>query len=209
MTNFIDTGNNEIEVNVTSNPDNERAIEKQSNIVIDIPKENEEKRPSKDKKEREHVNFFKQFLLPRVYITALISAVVIISFSIIYSIILNKVLTDVNNSNEEKLNETYEKYPVIAYVCICIIAPIFEELIFRGLIFGLIKKFSVVLAYIVSSFLFAFAHFEFEFSTLISEIYYFPFYFITGVIFAYTYNYDGYLLASILSHILNNTAKYI
>ena len=37
--------------------------------VIDILNENEEKSLSKNKKEREHVNFFKHFLLPRVYIT--------------------------------------------------------------------------------------------------------------------------------------------
>jgi len=206
MNNFNETDNNKINVDITSIHENERSVENQNSIAIDIPNETEERNIDKKKKEKEHVNFFKQFLLPRVYITAIISFVVIIIFNIVSGIILEHVFHVTTNSNEEGLNEMQEINPTFTIIYVCIIGPIIEELIFRRLIFWLIKKFSVVLAYLVSSFLFAFGHFGFSFSTLISEIYFFPVYFIMGVIFAYTYNYDGYILASMLSHILNNTA---
>ena len=77
-----------------------------------------------------------------------------------------------------------KKYPILVYANSCIIASIIEELIFIGLIFVLIKKFSVIVAYLVSTFLFAFAHFQFNFSILISKIYYFLVYFILGVLLA-------------------------
>jgi len=205
MANFIDTDNKKVEVNVTSNPDNERAVENQNNTVIDIPNENEERSPSKNKKEREHVNFFKQFLLPRVYITAVISVIVILAINIANGIILENIFNITTNSNEEGLDELQKQNEIVMNIFICIIGPIFEELIFRRLIFWFIKKYSLVLAYLISSFLFAFAHFDFNFSILISEIYFLPIYFIMGVGFAYTYDYDGYILASMLSHIFHNS----
>jgi len=182
------------EMDITSNPvDCERAIGNQSNTVIDIPAETQytDNKKRSAKKERKHVNFFKQFLIPRVYITAVISFIVILAINFINGIILSNTLNVETNSNEEAIDEVTKINPVFVTIYVCIIGPIIEELIFRQLIFWFINKFSKILAYLVSSFLFAFAHFSFSFSTLIAEIYYLPIYFIMGALLAYTYDYDG------------------
>jgi len=49
----------------------------------------------------------------------------------------------------------------------------------------------------------------FSFEVLTKEIRSFPNYFIMGLFLAYAYNRDGYILASVLMHVINNTIAVI
>lgn len=87
--------------------------------------------------------------------------------------------------------------PIICWtVVICVLAPIAEELIFRGLIYRYLRKrFGVLAAISVSSLVFAVVHFNFD-----SAIYYF----IIGVVLSVVFERTKNLYASICLHALFN-----
>ena len=49
---------------------------------------------------------------------------------------------------------------LLAFISVVVIAPVFEELIFRGIIYGQLRKLNVLLAIFVTSLLFGFVHFQ-------------------------------------------------
>jgi len=193
-------------------------------VVIDIPNQKSENETSETEKKKKHVNIFKQFLIPRVYYTAIVVYLLSIVTNIIVSIlleVLNLNDEDGKSLNEEGLEEILAKtnYSYILVLYIVLIGPILEELVFRLILFRgisiigekigknnkFIRRFIKFLAYLISSAVFAFGHFEFSFKVLISDFANFPFYFIMGIYLAIAYDYDGYFLAAVLTHILNNS----
>lgn len=92
-------------------------------------------------------------------------------------------------SNE--LNGNYAVYLLLSLF----VAPIIEELLMRGIVFNIIKKHSLILAYIISSLVFAVMH-----GTLI-HLYVG---FIVGLFFAIVYQTTGKLKYNIICHILYN-----
>jgi len=195
--------------------------------IIDIP---EQLKETIEKKSNKHVYIHKQFLIPRVYTTALLTYVVFFILNIACNIILNAIFgvaDDYTSTNQDKLENNLTsknkgtKFFYIFYTCIG--APILEEFVFRSIIFKVInwsgKKVQEklkfigiiirILAFLISSFLFAFAHFGLSFDVLIKEIRTFPSYFLMGLAFAFAYNRDNYILASILTHMLNNTVSTV
>jgi len=189
--------------------------------VIDIQDQAER---TVEKNKYKHVYIHKQFLIPRVYTTAIMVYVIFIVCNIACNYILDAIfgpVEDNTSTNQDKLVEglTGSKSVMIFFIVYtCIIAPLLEEFIFRSIIFKIInwagkkvqekQKFIGIiiriLAFLISSFLFAFAHFDLSFDVLIKEIRTFPSYFLMGLAFAFAYNRDNYLLASILTHSLNN-----
>lgn len=160
----------------------------------------------KPRKERRSINFMKEFVKKRVYITAIVSLLVLFSIDILsylfFNIILNTERRTLKGDMEKKDRTTNSTIFLIIYVCI--IRPIMEELVFRKLVFRVVKKLSKFLAYFLSSFLFAFAYFDCDFPTTWSEMDDFIIFFLKGITLAATFDYDGYLLASIYSNILYN-----
>jgi len=191
--------------------------------VIDIPEQTREAK--KEEKKRKHVNIFKQFFILKVYITAVVAYFSYLALNIIYSIFIQVVFSDekIDSTNQQELESELKSKEVSLIIIVCVIGPIIEEFIFRGIIFKLInwfgkevqKKFNVIgiiiriLAFVISSFIFAFGHFAFSFETLSKEIKSFPIYFMMGIIFALAYDHDGYILASILTHIITNTISVL
>ena len=49
---------------------------------------------------------------------------------------------------------------LLAFISVVVIAPVFEELIFRGIIYGQLRKVNVPLAIFITSLLFGFVHFQ-------------------------------------------------
>lgn len=106
--------------------------------------------------------------------------------------------------NGQEVNSPIDKFTldqIILYIGIYIyqslaIAPITEELLFRGVILkGMMNNYSVKKSIIISSILFAIIH-----GTLQQGVYAF----ITGIIFSMIYIYTGSVKLSILAHFLNN-----
>lgn len=147
------------------------------------------------------------------FLQAVILAVVFF-FAVYYALTWSLGKLDIlpKNLNNSSILALYEKNVPVTTLCICVLAPITEECLFRALIFGSIHRKSRVLAYIVSVLLFALIHTlpyllsagnreayllnEFLPATLL----YLP----AGIALAWAYEKSGTIWASILSHALIN-----
>jgi membrane protease YdiL (CAAX protease family) len=113
--------------------------------------------------------------------------------------------------NIENLNDTAIKESFVDgsrsfwLIYIAVIGPFAEELVYRGAIFDGLKKRSKVLAYVMSSFLFALSH------VWIDGIFLGPKYFLLGLVYipfsialAYIYDRTNCFYYSLFIHMLNN-----
>lgn len=102
-----------------------------------------------------------------------------------------------------KLTENFELTgsPVLIAVTVCILGPVAEELIFRGMIYGKLRRaFSMMLAILISGILFGIYHMN-----LIQGVYAAVF----GFVLAYIYEKTQTIWGSILLHIVFNTSSYV
>ncbi|OUM65880.1 hypothetical protein PIROE2DRAFT_67163 [Piromyces sp. E2] len=125
--------------------------------------------------------------------------------------------------NIEESKRLMYRYALIPMIYSCILAPFVEEYLFRWLIFGFIKNFGkkikindklkgnlvTAFAFIFSSILFSFAHFDLEGGNLYIKIiycrtYWDISYFILGIFFAYIYSRYGFILITILVQMIFN-----
>ena len=94
------------------------------------------------------------------------------------------------------------KYKIASFIVICLMAPIFEEILFRGIILkGMLNhKINPLLAIVVSGLIFGVAHLN-------------PWQFVgaglLGCVFGYVYYQTKSLLLPIILHALNNTLSYV
>lgn len=95
---------------------------------------------------------------------------------------------------------------ILTFLTVCIIVPIFEELIFRGLIYGQMRKklgektWARVLSIIVVSLIFAFLHGQWNVAVTV---------FFLSVISCLLREFTGNINSGILLHILKNTIAFI
>ncbi len=89
-----------------------------------------------------------------------------------------------------------QKNIIYSFIYISIIAPLFEEILFRGFIFkGFLRNFSPTKSILASSFLFGFVHLNpWQFTTA----------FLIGIFFAWIMLKTNSLLLPLLGHFLNN-----
>ncbi|OUM63068.1 hypothetical protein PIROE2DRAFT_10482 [Piromyces sp. E2] len=153
------------------------------------------------------MNFFKQFSEPIVYSTAIITAATMIIVGKI-GIKFSK-----NVHSNEFIKEKLKTEPLKIIVISAVAAPLFEELVYRKLIFGWLRTYSKPLAYGLSSFLFAFEHYGFNFKYLIKELktdfINVPVFTFNGFALAYAYDSSNCILTSILAHCINNTLSMV
>ena len=145
--------------------------------------------------------------LVNIIITTLISWVLFRGFNYFKNTIQKSFIYFLNRFTGKEsftirtIFNTYFIYkPLIIYefIAALIIAPIYEELIFRGLIYDDTKKlFNVKIAALVSSILFGLMHFNGGYSQVIETA-------IGGLLSAYCYEKTKSLYACILLHSLNN-----
>lgn len=92
-------------------------------------------------------------------------------------------------------------YKIAGFIMVCVLAPIFEEIIFRGIILkGMLNfKVSPAIAILINGFIFGLAHMN-------------PWQFIgagiLGIIFGFVYYRTKSLLIPMILHCLNNTLSY-
>lgn len=89
---------------------------------------------------------------------------------------------------------------VVVFLSLCILTPFVEEFIFRGVIYGSLRRFGCGFAAVTSSVIFGLAHGSIE-----QLAYAFAF----GVALAIVFEKTGNLKTSILFHFLNNTLNYV
>ena len=118
---------------------------------------------------------------------------------------------DYQNANQDAVEKSLFTAPVFAILSACVLAPIGEELLFRGLVFcGLYRK-SRILAYALSMLLFALVHLlSSMFSqpiavTLMALLVYLP----HGFALAWTYERSGSICGCIFLHAVMNAISFL
>ena len=131
-----------------------------------------------------------------------------------YILIRNAILSPIfdifeNQFENEGLNPSINKFTfdqILLYIGIYIyqslaIAPVTEEILFRGIILkGIMHKYSIKKSIIISSILFAIIH-----GSLQQGLYAF----ISGIIFSLIYIYTGSIKFSIMAHFINNICMVV
>jgi len=108
--------------------------------------------------------------------------------------------------NEELVRDFLYQNPLPSIFMVVILAPILEEILFRGVIFGPLRKKSRFLAYFVSTALFAFLHIvaflllTFDPSLFFIMLFYVP----AGIAFCWAYEKSGSIWTAILLHAVMN-----
>lgn len=103
---------------------------------------------------------------------------------------------EMGSENTKQIINIIEKFPIVILIS-SIIGPILEEIVFRKIIFGsLYKKFNFFISAVLSSVIFALAHFEPEHILLYSAM---------GLTFAYLYVKTNRIIVPILAHVAMNT----
>ncbi len=135
-----------------------------------------------------------QFNNSKHYVTIIITMIVLL----IYLAVLNLALPHGLGVNESNLVIEPTKSEIILYVVVLtIFAPIWEELLFRGMFFTKVSQcFSTFSSIVISAFIFTLAH-----PLTVGSILYI---FGIGVCLAYTYKKTNNLLVPIGIHVLNN-----
>lgn len=132
----------------------------------------------------------------------IISALVaIIYWFLDHWLMINVFKSDASSSIESWKTANKQYHIISVFVSSVVLAPIFEELFFRGLIFNqLSKRINLWIAAGVSALLFALIHWSWpEFISL----------FLAAMIYAYLCNKSNSLIAPLVSHIGHNLITFI
>jgi membrane protease YdiL (CAAX protease family) len=88
----------------------------------------------------------------------------------------------------------FGNWPIINYLTLVTVIPLSEELIFRGILFNVIKKYNKILSYLLTSIIFYYYHGEMR-----SE-----WNFITSILFCWVYDKYKTIVAPITLHMIYN-----
>ena len=128
----------------------------------------------------------------------------IVPFVLLVSLIMNSLIDNQNGSNpllEIVLNNKNYFSFVILFVTTTLLAPFFEEIIFRGILLPTISRdFGIIWGIIISAFIFALAHLS------IGEM---PPLFVLGLGLGITRIASGSLLSSVIMHSLWNGLTFL
>lgn len=104
-------------------------------------------------------------LLSNISFTGIILAV---GCSVLFFLLLDKCLDPIFESIFPQSEQDYQemiqsliKFPVTSLIQVCVLAPIIEEILMRGVVLGGLKNtYGCVIALLISALLFAFLHFN-------------------------------------------------
>ena len=112
------------------------------------------------------------------------------------------------NANQSDIMELTTAYPTIMFFITVIIGPLCEEITYRVGLFELLKEKNEIMAFIVSSLIFAFIHMSFIDTTLKAELTAFPIYLCIGLCLTYAYKKYG-LACSYVAHLSLNLISFL
>lgn len=110
-----------------------------------------------------------------------------------------------SSENQELIESITASYPILMIFVSCVLAPIVEEMLFRGIVFGWIYEWNPQIAHFISSFIFGFIHIMAAVLTGdMSEWVQIFSYCFMGFVLSYLYEKNNNIYVPILSHMLNN-----
>ncbi|ABB49577.1 membrane associated protease-like protein [Prochlorococcus marinus str. MIT 9312] len=128
----------------------------------------------------------------------------IVPFVLLISLIMNSLIDNQNGSNpllEIVLNNNNYLSFILLFLTTTLLAPLFEEIIFRGILLPTLSRdFGIILGIIVSAFIFALAHLS------LGEM---PPLFVLGIGLGITRIASGSLLSSVIMHSLWNGLTFL
>lgn len=161
-------------------------------------------------------DLFAQFKVLKNIGMGIIFGIALIVITDIWGVIANIIcqqngLVYQPNHNQLTLNQGMKEQPILALIMSVIFAPFTEELGYRLGIFGGIKKYSRVAAYIVCALIFGLIHFDFMASgdAMLIELINLPAYVSAGLLLCFYYDYTGSLATSITAHAFNNLFVFV
>lgn len=150
---------------------------------------------------------FKERWLSHVIWTFSIGVILFYTLSIISNMILRFFLPDPNimSSNQQLINQMLSSETIFMLILTVILAPVLEELLFRGIIFTSLYEKNPWLAHFVSAFLFGFLHvYSAVFSGNLTQLLYVITYGSMGLAFSIAYEKRDTICVPILLHMTNN-----
>ena len=128
----------------------------------------------------------------------------IVPFVLLISLLMNSLIDNQNGSNpllEIVLNNNNFLSFLLLFLTTTLLAPLFEEIIFRGILLPTLSKdFGIILGIIISAFIFALAHLS------LAEM---PPLFVLGIGLGITRMVSGSLLSSVIMHSLWNGLTFL
>lgn len=156
---------------------------------------------------KDNIKRFKENFLDNILYSMTIGIVLMYVVSIVANLLINLILGgSSNDSANQLLFETYmKKNAILMIIQSVILAPVLEELLFRGLIFRSLRDRGKVFAFALSSFLFGFLHiYSALFAGDLTQLVYLLSYGGMGFVLTYAYEVKGNVCVPILIHMLNN-----
>lgn len=145
--------------------------------------------------------FKENVLKGKVLISLVIAAVGCYCFDILVATVVSIISPEALESFNSLMDSALGGDELMAFLAVVILAPIAEELLFRGIIFRmLVKHWSEIAAIIVSALLFGIYHMN-----LMQAIYVLP----VGLLLGYTAYKCKSVLPCILIHMINNFMPYV
>lgn len=145
--------------------------------------------------------FKENVLKGKVLISLVIAAVGCYCFDILVATVVSIISPEALESFNSLMDSALGGDELMAFLAVVILAPIAEELLFRGIIFRmLVKHWSEIAAIIVSALLFGIYHMN-----LMQAIYVLP----VGLLLGYTAYKCKSVLPCIMIHMINNFMPYV
>jgi len=150
---------------------------------------------------------FEAILRPETGGWVLLIACSCLVFSMRMTELGEKIGISADPSNVQSIQQGWANYPFVTLMMVAVLAPIYEELLFRRILFRRLWKAGYpVLGMVLSGFLFAFVH-EIPGITgngLLATLLFWFVYTNMGIAFAWLYQHTGTLYAAIAAHAINN-----
>ncbi|MEA5026564.1 MAG: type II CAAX endopeptidase family protein [Erysipelotrichaceae bacterium] len=129
---------------------------------------------------------------------------------IVMNIILNLVTNQLGSQNQLDVISMTDSFPLITFIMAVLLAPLIEEVVFRGVIFRKLRDINYPIAQIVSSLAFGFVHVSSSFfsGNYIDSLYIFV-YAMLGYFLGLNYERSGTIYISIGLHTVINLVSMI
>lgn len=134
----------------------------------------------------------------------------LILVSLILGYVISSVSGMITSNNQAMLTDYFKETPYILIFQALIFAPIYEELVFRGFIYGSLERANKPLAFLISSLFFGLAHMVASSNGFTwTDLWFLPQYSLMGYVLARPYDRSGTLMVPILVHFCNNALGLI
>lgn len=139
-------------------------------------------------------------------VAVLVGFVAYIFLSGLVNFLLSFFLSDLTNPNTAAVNQITKLNPNRMVVIGVLLAPVVEETLFRGVVFGTLHRKNVLLAYLVSTLFFSFYHLwqdivlNFSPSMLLYLLQYAP----AGIVLGWVYSHSRTVWAPVFLHMIIN-----